>query len=56
VADAPRLVNRLAESVEMQAMDARRVRAVTHLDVTRQDVTRAVTAIAEMMSDGTGPE
>jgi threonine aldolase len=46
VADAPALVARLADRVELQAFDARRVRAVTHLDVSREDVERALDALA----------
>ncbi len=46
VADAPGLVAQLAEEVELSALGARRVRAVTHLDVTRADVERALAAIA----------
>ena len=42
VADAPGLVERLADRVELQAFDAHRVRAVTHLDVSREDVERAL--------------
>jgi len=47
VDDAPGLVARLADRVELQAFDAHRVRAVTHLDVSRADVERAVAAIAD---------
>ena len=49
VDDAPGLVARLADRVELQAFDAHRVRAVTHLDVSRADVERAVAAIAGAM-------
>ena len=45
VDDAPGLVRRLADLVELQAVDARRVRAVTHLDVNRADIERAVTGV-----------
>lgn len=45
VADAPGLVARLREEVELVALDARRVRAVTHLDVDREQVERAAAAI-----------
>jgi threonine aldolase len=42
VADAPRLVQAAkAEGVLVNAFDARRVRAVTHLDVSRADCARA---------------
>jgi threonine aldolase len=47
VDDAPGLVARLADRVELQAFDARRVRAVTHLDVSRTDVERALEAFAD---------
>lgn len=42
VKDAPGLVGRVADRVELQAFDAHRVRAVTHLDVSRADVERAL--------------
>lgn len=47
VDDGPGLVARLADRVEVQALDAHRVRAVTHLDVSRADVERALSAFAE---------
>lgn len=46
VADAPALVARLAGRVELTAVDAGHIRAVTHLDVSTEDVERAVAAIA----------
>jgi len=46
VDDAPGLVARMADRVELQAFDAHRVRAVTHLDVSRADVERALEAFA----------
>jgi threonine aldolase len=46
VPDAPGLVGALADRVELSALDARHVRAVTHLDVSRQDVQRAVAELA----------
>jgi threonine aldolase len=46
VDDAPRLVARIADRVELQAFDQHRVRAVTHLDVSREDVERALSALA----------
>lgn len=46
VADARELVRRVADEVELQAFDARRVRAVTHLDVSRSDVERALDVLA----------
>jgi threonine aldolase len=50
VDDAPGLVQRLAEEVELQALDRRRVRAVTHLDVGRGDIERAAVAIAQAVA------
>ena len=47
VDDAPGLVRRIADRVELQAFDAHRVRAVTHLDVSRADVERALPALAD---------
>jgi threonine aldolase len=47
VDDARGLVERLADRVELQAVAARRVRAVTHLDVGRGDVERALEAFAD---------
>jgi threonine aldolase len=49
VDDAPALVARVADRVEMQAVDARRIRAVTHLDVGREDVQRALDAVARVL-------
>jgi threonine aldolase len=46
VDDAPTLVSRLADQVELGAVDSTRVRAVTHLDVTRDDVDRAIAAVS----------
>ena len=51
VDDAPELVRRLADRVELQALDSRRVRAVTHLDVTRADIDRALTTFAEVLGE-----
>ena len=50
VDDAPALVERAADRVELQALDARRVRAITHLDITAADVERAVLALAETLA------
>ena len=47
VDDARGLVGRLADRVELQAVDAGRVRAVTHLDVGRADIDRALAAFAD---------
>ena len=49
VEDAPALVARLAERVELVAFGQRRVRAVTHLDVSRRDIDAALEAIAELL-------
>ena len=46
VDDAPALVRRVADRVELQAFDQHRVRAVTHLDVSRADVELALEAFA----------
>jgi threonine aldolase len=50
VPDAPDLVARLADRVELQAVNPHRVRAVTHHDVSREDVARALTAVAEVLA------
>jgi threonine aldolase len=47
VDDAGALVRRIADRVELQVVDARHVRAVTHLDISRADVDRALEAFAE---------
>ena len=49
VDDAPTLVSRLADRVELLAIDAHRVRAVTHLEVTSADIQTALEAIAELV-------
>jgi threonine aldolase len=46
VDDAPALVRRVADRVELQAFDAHRVRAVTHLDVGAAEIDRALEALA----------
>ena len=46
VSDARVLVEKVAELVELNPLDATRVRAVTHLDITTSDIERAVSAIA----------
>jgi threonine aldolase len=46
VDDAPGLVQRLADRVELQAFDEHRVRAVTHLDVSRAEIELALEAFA----------
>jgi threonine aldolase len=47
VDDAPGLVDGVSDRVELWAVDARRVRAVTHLDVSGADVDRALSAISD---------
>ncbi|MGO9488047.1 MAG: threonine aldolase family protein [Solirubrobacteraceae bacterium] len=49
VDDAPGLTARVAQEVDLVAIDAGRVRAVTHLDVDRGQVEQAVAAIAAAM-------
>jgi len=49
VDDAPALVEGLADRVELQAIDARHVRAVTHLDVGRADVDAALSVFADAL-------
>jgi threonine aldolase len=48
--DAAGLVDRVAGEVELQALDQRRVRAVTHLDVDADDMDRAVTTIERALT------
>jgi threonine aldolase len=45
VEDAPALVQRVAGEVDVIALDARRVRAVTHLDIGRPEIERALDAV-----------
>jgi threonine aldolase len=49
VEDAPALVERVADRVELWAVDAHRVRAITHLDVTADDVDQALAAIGAVL-------
>jgi threonine aldolase len=49
VADAPGLVARAAANVELSVLDERRVRAVTHLDVGRADVERALRELTALL-------
>ncbi len=49
VDDAAGLVERLADRVELQPVDPRHVRAVTHLDVERAEIERALVAFAEAL-------
>ncbi len=49
VDDAPALVRRIADRVEVQAFGPHRVRAVTHLDVSRTDVELALEAFADAL-------
>jgi threonine aldolase len=50
VDDAPGLVARLADRVELQAIDETHVRAVTHLDISRGDVEDALSAFADALA------
>jgi threonine aldolase len=50
VAEAPALAERLAEEVDVMAIGAQRMRAVTHLDVDRAQIERAVGAIGAALS------
>lgn len=50
VEDAPELVRRVADRVDLGALDARRVRAVTHLDVGPEDIDEALGAIGEVLT------
>lgn len=50
VDDAPALVDRLADRVELWAVDAHHVRAVTHLDVTATDIERALAAFSDALA------
>jgi threonine aldolase len=49
VADAPGLVRSLADEVELQAVDQHRVRAVTHLDVGRAEIERALLGFGKVL-------
>jgi threonine aldolase len=49
VPDAPALVRAVAADVELQAVDGRQVRAVTHMDVDRQGIERSLAAIADAL-------
>ena len=49
VPDAPDLVARVADQVELLALDSRRVRAMTHLDVGAAEVRQAAEAIARAL-------
>jgi threonine aldolase len=46
VDDAPGLVQRVADQVELGAVGSNQVRGVTHLDVTTADVDRAIAAVS----------
>jgi threonine aldolase len=50
VADAPALAAQVAASVDLVAVDSRRLRAVTHMDVDADDVARAAEAVADAVS------
>jgi threonine aldolase len=49
VPDATALVREVADDVELQAVDARRVRAVTHLDIGRADIDRALAVLGRAL-------
>jgi threonine aldolase len=49
VPDAPALVRQVAGDVELQAFNAHRVRAVTHLDVGRADIERALAVLGQAL-------
>jgi threonine aldolase len=49
VDDGPGLVDQLADRIELQVVDATHVRAVTHLDVSREDVERALEVFGEVL-------
>ena len=49
VPDAPRLVHLVAGDVDLQAVDPHQVRAVTHMDVDRAGIERAVAAIGDAL-------
>lgn len=49
VEDARGVAERLVDRVELQAVDARRLRAVTHLDVGRAHIERALAASADVL-------
>jgi threonine aldolase len=49
VEDARALVEGIADRVELQAIDDRHVRAVTHLDLTRADVDAALSIFADAL-------
>jgi threonine aldolase len=50
VADAPALAARVADSVDLHAIDQRRMRAVTHMDVDAEEVARAGDALADAVA------
>jgi threonine aldolase len=50
VPDARALVERVADEVELIALDARRVRAVTHLDVDRGEIEAAIDALTRALA------
>jgi threonine aldolase len=49
VDDAPGVVARLADRVELQAFGRDRIRAVTHLDIGREDIEQALTALSDVL-------
>ena len=49
VDDAQQLTRRLAPEVDLQPLDGRRIRAVTHLDLTTHDIDRALVEIGRAL-------
>jgi threonine aldolase len=49
VDDAPAFVDQLADRVELLALDAHRVRAITHLEITRNGIERALAALSDAL-------
>ena len=52
VPDARRLMAAVGDRVELNLVDARHIRAVTHMDVDEAGVSRALEAIADALSNG----
>jgi threonine aldolase len=50
VEDAPALADRLADEVDVLALDSHRVRAVTHLDVARGEIEAAIGAFERVLA------
>jgi threonine aldolase len=56
VDEAPALVRRVADRVDLGALDARRIRAVTHLDVSARDVDEALSVLSDALLTDRRPE